>query len=472
MRLNDKSFERLAALSIGTIAVAFGNPAGAVPASIGAAGLIRDVMVRNQQFGPENPRILAKLREKVRDGYSEFLERDADGWGANAELVAADRALQEALNSSQFDRESLAKAAVSSAGFVETATEIVMVALAERRPDAFGAGQSGTIAHRYARDVIRAGLSAAFENENYYRKLEPRFVLEIAGVLGEVREDVHIANAKLDRQESMLAEVLATLQQPAPSALLSQLAADFGHDNPAASDEEFRTFLREKAADYARLQAQISSLAAADQRVGNLLAAAQAALDAGNFDEADARLADAEEMQQAEHTLKEIRKQSETRRVRGESMLMKGAVEAAAGHYAKAAGFFDQFDEIEGASLRDEFANTLSEHSRRYGGSGMQHAIRFYRLNLETWSEADHPLQWAATQNNLGAALRNQGARLAGAVGAALLGEAVAAYRAALRVYTEADHPLNWAMTQNNHGNALRAIGQGGVANASLRATA
>ncbi len=86
------------------------------------------------------------------------------------------------------------------------------------------------------------------------------------------------------------------------------------------------------------------------------------------------------------------------------------------------------------------------------------------------WTEAAHPVHWAGTQNNLGAAKRAQGARLGGAAGAALLGEAVAAYGAALRVRTEAAHPVDWAGTQNNLGAALAAQGErlGGAAGAAL----
>jgi hypothetical protein len=59
-------------------------------------------------------------------------------------------------------------------------------------------------------------------------------------------------------------------------------------------------------------------------------------------------------------------------------------------------------------------------------------------------------MDWAMTQNNLGAALWTQGERTAGPEGAVLLAEAVGAYQAALRVWTEAEHPVDWARTQEN----------------------
>ena len=67
------------------------------------------------------------------------------------------------------------------------------------------------------------------------------------------------------------------------------------------------------------------------------------------------------------------------------------------------------------------------------------------------------PLDWAATQNNLGAALQRLGEREAGTE---RLEEAVAAYRAALLEYTQERVPLDWATIQNNLGAALRALGE------------
>ena len=67
------------------------------------------------------------------------------------------------------------------------------------------------------------------------------------------------------------------------------------------------------------------------------------------------------------------------------------------------------------------------------------------------------PLDWAATQMNLGAALWTLGARESGT---ARLEEAVGAYRAALEEYTRERVPLDWAMTQMNLGNALRTVGE------------
>ena len=84
-------------------------------------------------------------------------------------------------------------------------------------------------------------------------------------------------------------------------------------------------------------------------------------------------------------------------------------------------------------------------------------AISTYREALEETTRARVPLDWAATQNNLGNALLRLGERESGT---ARLEEAVAAYRAALEEWTRARVPLDWAMTQMNLGNALRTLGE------------
>jgi hypothetical protein len=63
-------------------------------------------------------------------------------------------------------------------------------------------------------------------------------------------------------------------------------------------------------------------------------------------------------------------------------------------------------------------------------------------------------MDWAGTQNNLGNALADLGAR---AGDTAALQDAVTAFRAALEVRTREASPMDWAMTQNNLGNALAA---------------
>ncbi len=91
---------------------------------------------------------------------------------------------------------------------------------------------------------------------------------------------------------------------------------------------------------------------------------------------------------------------------------------------------------------------------RESGTARLEEAVAAYRAALEERTRERVPLDWAATQNNLGNALRTLGERESGT---ARLEEAVAAFRAALQEYTRARVPLDWAATQNNLGN--RALG-------------
>jgi hypothetical protein len=65
------------------------------------------------------------------------------------------------------------------------------------------------------------------------------------------------------------------------------------------------------------------------------------------------------------------------------------------------------------------------------------------------------PLEWAATQNNLGNALATLGER---ETGTARLDEAVEAYREALKELTRERVPLRWAISTGNQGVAFMLL--------------
>ena len=68
-------------------------------------------------------------------------------------------------------------------------------------------------------------------------------------------------------------------------------------------------------------------------------------------------------------------------------------------------------------------------------------ALRCRRITRpwEVYTRAHLPRDWAMTQNNLGAVLREQGSRTGGETpGVQLLADAVTAYQLALEVYTRA----------------------------------
>ena len=83
----------------------------------------------------------------------------------------------------------------------------------------------------------------------------------------------------------------------------------------------------------------------------------------------------------------------------------------------------------------------------------LEEAIGIYRSVLEKLTRRRVPLDWAATQNNLGKAFASLGERESGT---ASLQRAVQAYEAALLERTRERVPLDWAMTQNNLGAVTR----------------
>jgi len=109
---------------------------------------------------------------------------------------------------------------------------------------------------------------------------------------------------------------------------------------------------------------------------------------------------------------------------------------------------------VDWAMTMQNLGNSLQWQGTRTAGPDgaalLAEAVESYRAALRVCTKADHPVQWAMSMQNLAVALKQQGTRTAGPEGATLLGEAVDSYRAALRVRTEADHPVDWAMTQEN----------------------
>jgi len=80
--------------------------------------------------------------------------------------------------------------------------------------------------------------------------------------------------------------------------------------------------------------------------------------------------------------------------------------------------------------------------------------VTAFRAALEVRTRKAMPADWAAIQNNLGAALQTLGEREGNST---RLKEAVAACRASLEVRTRQAMPADWAATQNNLGTALQA---------------
>ncbi|MEG4077395.1 MULTISPECIES: CHAT domain-containing tetratricopeptide repeat protein [unclassified Microcoleus] len=102
------------------------------------------------------------------------------------------------------------------------------------------------------------------------------------------------------------------------------------------------------------------------------------------------------------------------------------------------------------ATVIGELGNLIQQFPLGRQAWNLEIAIACYRSALIVYTRENYPENWAATQNNLGAAYRN---RIEG-VRAVNIELAISYYRSALEVYTRENYPENWAATQNNLGTA------------------
>ena len=110
------------------------------------------------------------------------------------------------------------------------------------------------------------------------------------------------------------------------------------------------------------------------------------------------------------------------------------------------------------AALHVAHGNALQTLGEREDGTErLEQAVTAYNAAVEVHTRERVPLDWAMTQNNLGAALAILGTR---EDGTERLEQAVTAYNAAVEVHTRERVPLDWAMTQNNLDNALQTLGE------------
>ncbi len=100
---------------------------------------------------------------------------------------------------------------------------------------------------------------------------------------------------------------------------------------------------------------------------------------------------------------------------------------------------------------------TLGTMKEPTSATRLEEAVTAYRAALTDEARQHMSLSWAATQNNLGNALKALGALKADTT---MIEDAVAAYRAALTVETRKRMPLQWATVQSNLGSALARLGE------------
>ena len=179
------------------------------------------------------------------------------------------------------------------------------------------------------------------------------------------------------------------------------------------------------------------------------------ALTAKDFDRAETLLAGMEASHTASTVLPAHEQQVRLRTLRAEAALLNDDANAAVEHFQEAAEFVESLDPGRGPHLRNHAAQRLAHYAKQFGGDGIVKAIQLYRINLDYWTQADHPEEWAGTQNNLANAFVRLAGREVGEAALRHLTEAIVAFREALKVRTRHTHPADWATTQFNLGAAL-----------------
>jgi transcriptional regulator with XRE-family HTH domain len=237
--------------------------------------------------------------------------------------------------------------------------------------------------------------------------------------------------------------------------LIENLALRYEHDNPAASDFDLISFLKNKATELRLLKKRLSELENAVGALNNQIAAANDALEHGRFDEADDILAAAEEMQQEERTLKEIRAQSNIRFARGDAALFNGQSAVASAHYKKAAEYFAGFEKATVAEILSRAAGQIYEIERRSLKPQFENAIDLARSALELTEQLSNKPEWIRAKYCLALLQQVQSHKEASNSGE-LLNESIRNVEEALNTDGEIDD-FDWAGLMMLRGNNYMA---------------
>jgi tetratricopeptide (TPR) repeat protein len=304
---------------------------------------------------------------------------------------------------------------------------------------------------------IAVGIGSTIQQNNIVTSPEQLKQLVQAAISGAVQTDA-----------AQIAE-LATEQLRVTQAAALAMLRSLGHDNVPV--ERLPDMLVSATTQILAMREALSRPSNEGSEIGELRRRAVYALDAGRFEEAT-RLLNRIRTQEQDVSEQRRRAAAESRAdwlagLQSEAEACALLARAALAQ-RDATGAFDRFEEGLGVLAPAEperrwsyavvGALAIHELGRSAGlNDALAAAIRLYEQALGAAPRERVPLEWAATQNNLGNALQMLGERESGI---AKLEQAVEAYQAALQEQTRERVPLDWAITQNNLGNALQVLGE------------
>ncbi|MEM8570859.1 MAG: tetratricopeptide repeat protein [Pseudomonadota bacterium] len=439
----DDARDKLVAFTLcfGGLTAATGSPTGA--AAISAVPALNDIVSRWRDRSDGDVRaVFKRLRRDIDRNWEKWSEipSEADPGLKSRVIQSFEDVLpsciprKEDIVALKLDPEAVARFAL------ERATKI--------QPDVYAdANPKNREAHLARKFLLNLTSSA------YWQLLEvPEFQTGLASLLWrELLTWQSRMEDKQDKQTAMLRELLARNAPGLPLDTAKAILLDFGHGEVPDDVAQIERLLRNAAAEYATFRERLQDLDnSGDLIVRDLSKEAEALVAEGQFDAADAKLIE------AEHHGDLAR--AKIRANRGDLAKLRLRYREASEHYAEAARILPQ--EERQARWRYELLRAISLYDlgQDFGeNAALEVAIQTFREDaLPLAPRVEAHLDWAKTQNNLGAALQTLGERESGA---ARLEEAIVAYRAALEEYSRDRVPLDWAATQNNLGIALRSLG-------------
>lgn len=235
-------------------------------------------------------------------------------------------------------------------------------------------------------------------------------------------------------------------------------------------EENVRSKLVDVATHFAQTSDMLSALELSDPHASELARKANQAFDSGGLAQADdlldqARKAELAGVQQPSAVRPTVRKAEDRPALNAaELTAVRGDIALIQLRYADAAQRFKEAGNAVPAGHPDEAVRYLNseadalyrEGDERGDNTALLQSIDMWRLVLQQRPREQVPLDWAATQTNLGIALEKLGER-DGDPGH--LKEAVALFRAALEVRTRERVPFDWAATETDLGAALTTLG-------------
>lgn len=454
--MNDTCLEKLCGIAVaaGVVAVsAAGNSVvpGLLEGLTAAGGLFLGVRSGREA---DCRRVLDKVKREVADGYRAWIavEHRDQPWYHQANLDNAITELERVIDHCVPSPQDMVGVDLNGDDLAS-----LLLERAARHSPIFREGGPNPAASAIFRTIVRTTYERVRTNPNYAATLRTYIDEELLGRTRDLLAGQRQADAKLD---AILAAV--SVERSVPLPVLREILVGFGEQAAALDPATIEARLRAKADEYQSLAVRLNRLTNDDPEVQVLRRAAAALIEAGAFEAADLRLADAEARDLAVveelESLAARRRLSaaKTRAERGATARLRLDYRAAAGHYGEAATLVPAVErESRWRCLLAQAAALYAQGDEFGDNAALGEAILVSQQALDLVPRARYPLAWAATQNNLGAALRTLGER---EVGTERLKGAEAAFRAALLELTREHAPDAWAAAHNNLGTVLASL--------------